>query len=140
MIDIGPLRAPEEVGPAIELWHRCGLTRPWNDPQDDLARALAAPGSTVLAGRIDGTLVATVMVGFDGHRGWVYYLAVDARFRGAGHGRSMMQRAEAWLARQGAPKLNLMVRADNAAAARFYESAGYVRSDVMVLQRSLTDA
>lgn len=139
MIAIGELR-PDEADAAVALWQACGLTRPWNNPHADLALALSSPSSTVLAGRIDSRLVATVMVGSDGHRGWVYYLAVAPELQRAGHGAAMMRAAEGWLKACGAPKLNLMVRADNAAAAGFYEALGYVRSDVMVLQRSLADA
>jgi len=131
---------PGEADAAVALWQACGLTRPWNDPYADLALALSSPSSTVLAGRHDDRLVATVMVGSDGHRGWVYYLAVAPELRRAGHGAAMMRAAEGWLKACGAPKLNLMVRADNAAAAGFYQALGYARSDVMVMQRSLADA
>ncbi len=80
-----PLR-PDETEAAVALWEDCGLTRPWNDPRADIALALGKPSSTVLAGRIDGKLVATAMVGSDGHRGWVYYLAVAADRQRKGHG------------------------------------------------------
>lgn len=139
MIEIGELPA-DEADAAVALWQACGLTRPWNDPHADLALALASPASTVLAGRQGDVLVATVMVGCDGHRGWVYYLAVAAEARRGGHGRAMMRAAEDWLTARGAPKLNLMVRGDNAAAVGFYEAIGYSRSDVMVLQKVLSDA
>jgi ribosomal protein S18 acetylase RimI-like enzyme len=82
-------------------------------------------------------LVATAMTGFDGHRGWVYYLAVDPKLRGQGHGRTMMHAAEDWLASRDAPKLNLMVRMDNAAVRAFYVALGYAESDVTVMQRVL---
>jgi ribosomal protein S18 acetylase RimI-like enzyme len=136
LIEIGELRA-EEAEAAVALWEACGLTRPWNDPHADLRLALESPSSTVLAGRRDAALVATAMVGCDGHRGWVYYLAVAPEHRRAGHGAAMMRAAEGWLTARGAPKLNLMVRADNAAAAGFYEALGYARSDVLVMQRVL---
>ena len=139
MIEVGELRA-DEADAAVALWQACGLTRPWNDPHADLALALSSPGSTILAGRVDDRLVATVMVGCDGHRGWVYYLAVDPECRHAGHGVTMMKAAEGWLKACGAPRLNLMVRADNAAAVGFYEAIGYAASDVMVLQKVLSDA
>lgn len=132
--------APAEGEAAVALWRACGLTRPWNDPHDDLALALATPTSTILAGRIDGRLVATVMTGFDGHRGWVYYLAVAPDQQRAGHGAAMMRAAEDWLRDRGVPKLNLMVRGDNAAATGFYAAIGYDRSDVVVLQKFLKDA
>lgn len=131
---------PDEADAAVALWQACGLTRPWNDPHADLALALASPGSTILAGRVGDGLVATVMVGCDGHRGWVYYLAVDPELRQAGHGAAMMRAAEIWLREHGAPRLNLMVRTDNSAAVGFYAAIGYSPSDVMVLQKVLTDA
>jgi ribosomal protein S18 acetylase RimI-like enzyme len=126
-----------ETEVAVLLWEEARLTRPWNDPRADIRRALASPASTVLAGRIDGRLIATAMVGFDGHRGWVYYLAVAASEQGQGLGRQMMRAAETWLGEHGAPKLNLMVRADNSATQNFYKKLGYKVSDVVVLQREL---
>ncbi len=139
MIEIGELRA-DEADAAVALWQACGLTRPWNDPHADLKLALDTPTATILAGRIDGRLVATVMTGFDGHRGWVYYLAVSPDAQRAGHGAAMMRAAEHWLRARGAPKLNLMVRGDNIAATGFYQAIGYDRSDVIVLQKFLIDA
>ncbi len=136
MIAIGALEA-HEADAAVALWLACGLTRPWNDPHADLKLAFATPTTTVLAGHLDGRLVATVMVGFDGHRGWVYYLAVDPTLQRGGHGAAMMRAAEDWLREQGAPKLNLMVRGDNLAATGFYEAIGYARSDVITLQKFL---
>ena len=122
---------------AAALWRDAGLTRPWNDPLDDLRRALAGPASTVLAGIENEALVATAMVGHDGHRGWVYYLAVRESDRGRGLGRKMMQACESWLAKRGVPKLNIMVRGDNAPAKGFYESLGYALDDVVVLSRRM---
>ena len=94
-------------------------------------------GSTVLAGRLGGTLVATAMVGHDGHRGWVYYLAVAAVNRKAGHGALMMRAAEDWVRAQGIPKIQLMVRGDNASTQAFYDAIGYTRSDVVVMAKVL---
>ncbi len=139
MIEIGELAA-DEADAAVALWQACGLTRPWNDPHADLKLALDTPTATILAGRIDGTLVATVMTGFDGHRGWVYYLAVAPDHQRGGHGAAMMRAAEDWLRGRGVPKLNLMVRGDNAVATGFYQAIGYDRSDVIVLQKFLIDA
>jgi hypothetical protein len=122
---------------AVALWHTTGLTRPWNDPVADLDRALAGPSSTVLAALgDDGGLVGTVMVGHDGHRGWLYYLAVAPARRGEGTGRALVAAAEAWLT-DAVPKVQLMVRTDNVAATAFYERIGYERSDVTVLARRL---
>ncbi len=122
---------------AVELWHETGLTRPWNDPEADLRRALAGPASTVLAGLRADELIATAMVGHDGHRGWVYYLAVRPHARGRGHGRAMMGAAERWLIGRGVPKLNLMVRSGNEAVRAFYAALGYCPDDVVVLARRL---
>jgi len=129
---------PQElVESAVELWESVGLTRPWNDPRADVRRALGAPASTVLADVHSGCVVATVMVGHDGHRGWVYYLAVRPELQRLGRGREMMREAERWLRRAGVPKFNLMVRADNLPAKDFYLRIGYSPSDVVVLSRTL---
>ena len=74
---IGEL-ADADIDAVVALWARCDLTRPWNDPRADIALARRGPGSAILAGKRDGVLLATVMVGYDGHRGWFYYVAVDA--------------------------------------------------------------
>lgn len=126
---------------AVALWHECGLTRPWNDPAADLRRALDGPSSTVLAA-LDGVgprLVGTAMVGHDGHRGWVYYLAVHPSRRGSGVGRALMTAGERWLAARGIPKIQLMVRGDNRPALGFYERLGYGPADVTVLGRRLDE-
>ena len=122
---------------AVALWEECGLTRPWNDPWADLDRALAGPSSTVLAAVVDGGLVGTAMVGHDGHRGWVYYLAVAPAAQGRGLGRELMAAAEEWVAERGIPKLMLMVRSTNPAVLGFYERLGYVVEDTAVLGRRL---
>ena len=133
---ISPL-LPTQFDAAIQLWHEAGLTRPWNDPAQDLRRAIADPAAAVLAGIEAESLLAIAMVGYDGHRGWVYYLAVKPNARGRGHGRAMMQACERWLVERGVPKLNVMVRDDNVAARGFYTSLGYKLSDVVVLSRAL---
>ena len=128
---------PERAAEAIALWHDAGLTRPWNDPRADLDRAVRSPAASVLAGTEDGRLIATAMVGHDGHRGWVYYLAARLAARRAGVGREMMRACEAWLRDRGVPKLNLMVRGDNQATVAFYRAIGYTQDDVLVLSRCL---
>jgi hypothetical protein len=133
---IAPLGS-DRAGEAIALWEAAGLTRPWNDPRADLERALHGPSSDVLAGVDGGRLVATAMVGHDGHRGWVYYLAVAADARRAGHGRAMMAACEAWLRGRGVPKIQLMVRSDNERAVGFYEAIGYEPGDIVVMSRWL---
>jgi len=122
---------------AVALWHEVGLTRPWNDPVADLQRAAASPASAVLAGLDDERLLATAMVGHDGHRGSVYYVAVRPDARGNGHGREIMRACEDWLSDRGIPKLNLMVRGQNESTAAFYAALGYGRDDVVVLSKRL---
>lgn len=100
---------------AIAVWHGCELTRPWNEPQADFDRAIAWPGSTVLLGEIDGAVVATAMAGFDGHRGWLYYIGVLPEWRGSGFGRQLVEAGCDWLRLQGCPKVELMVREGNPA-------------------------
>jgi ribosomal protein S18 acetylase RimI-like enzyme len=136
IIDI--LRA-DEIAPAVALWERCGLTRPWNDARADARLALAGPASTILAGRRADRLAATAMVGADGHRAWVYYLGVDPEERGRGVGAAMMTAAEAWAWGRGMPKLQLMVRADNAQAEAFYRAIGYELETVTVWSRRFKD-
>src|SRR4051812_29185399 len=108
--DLPAARSPD----AVALWDATGLTRPWNEPHADLRRALAGPTSTVLCAQDDdGTLLGTAMVGHDGHRGWVYYLAVHPEVRRRGLGGQLMHACEQWLGERGVPKVNLMVRATN---------------------------
>jgi ribosomal protein S18 acetylase RimI-like enzyme len=114
-----------DVETVVALWQRCGLTRPWNDPSADIAFARRGPSSAVLVGRHGGAVVATVMVGHDGHRGWFYYLGVDPDLQGRGFGRAMTQAAEAWLAERGIVKAQLMVRPGNDRVRAFYEALGY---------------
>ena len=128
---------PEQHDAAVALWHEAGLTRPWNDPADDLERALAGPASTVLAALEADRLLGTVMVGHDGHRGWVYYLAVAADARRRGIGSALVRACERWLVERDIPKLQLMVRSDNATAHAFYAPLGYEVVDVTVLGRRL---
>jgi ribosomal protein S18 acetylase RimI-like enzyme len=114
-----------DIPEVVALWQRCGSTRPWNDPEGDIARARKGNNATVLLGRDDGTLVASVMAGHDGHRGWVYYVTVDPDHRFKGYGRAIMAAAEDWLRARGMEKMQLMVRADNTQVHAFYRSLGY---------------
>lgn len=124
---------------AISLWHEAGLTRRWNDPEADLRRAVDGRSSAVLAVLGDeGTLLGTAMVGHDGHRGWVYYLAVRADHQGTGLGRCLMHACEAWVSDRDIPKIQLMVRDTNHEALSFYEALGYEPASVTVLSRWLT--
>ena len=127
--------ADADVSDVVALWQRCGLTRPWNDPAGDIALARRNPNSTVLVGRTGGAIAATAMVGHDGHRGWVYYVAVDPDRQKKGFGRAMMDAAEAWLRTAGVPKLQLLVRRENEKAGAFYQSIGYEEADTIVFAK-----
>jgi len=126
-----------DVSSIVSLWERCGLTRPWNDPAADIALARKGPNSTILVGREDERIVASAMVGHEGHRGWVYYVAVDPDRRGQGLGRAIMKAAEDWLRQAGIAKLQLLVRQDNAKASAFYETIGYDEAAVTVFAKWL---
>jgi ribosomal protein S18 acetylase RimI-like enzyme len=121
----------------VALWHACGLVVPYNDPAADFRMARGKANSDVLVGTDAGTIVAAVMVGHDGHRGWVYYLAVAPARRDDGLGRALVRAAEAWLTARGIAKLQLMVRKTNAPVLKFYERLGFEPSDVVVMQRWL---
>jgi ribosomal protein S18 acetylase RimI-like enzyme len=129
--------ADADVAAVIALWQACGLTRPWNDPAADIALARRGPHSTVLIGRDRDAIVATAMVGHDGHRGWVYYVATDPDRRAKGYGRAIMNAAEDWLRAAGVAKLQLMVRRDNAKAGAFYQSIGYAEAQTIVFAKWL---
>ena len=117
----------------VSLWERCGLTRPWNEPLADIALARESPTSEVLVGRDGGRIVASAMVGTDGHRGWVYYLSVDPGLARRGLGRRMMQACETWARERGVPKIQLMVRSGNAATIGFYRALGYQLEETVIL-------
>jgi ribosomal protein S18 acetylase RimI-like enzyme len=122
------------------LWRACGLWRPWNDPVRDIAFCRAAADAELFVAEANDRLAGTVMCGHDGHRGWVYYLAVDPTVQRQGLGRRLMRHAERWLRRRGAPKCQLMVRNGNRPVEAFYRALGYERSDVFVMERFLDKA
>ena len=135
-LSIAPIEDADVVD-VVALWQACGLTRPWNDPAADIALARRGPHSTVLIGRDRDAIVATAMVGHDGHRGWVYYVATDPDRRAKGYGRAIMNAAEDWLRATGIAKLQLMVRRDNARAGAFYQSIGYAEAQTIVFAKWL---
>jgi ribosomal protein S18 acetylase RimI-like enzyme len=126
-----------DVADMIALWQRCGLTRPWNDPAGDIALARKGENAAMLAGRDDSGIVASVLVGHDGHRGWVYYVAVDPDCRHKGYGRVIMDAAEHWLRLRSIEKLQLMVRPDNSQVQAFYQSLGYVEQERIIYAKWL---
>ncbi len=127
----------EDTEAVVALWQACDLTRPWNDPRKDIARKLSVQREWFLVAVEDDTIVGSVMAGYDGHRGWVNYLAVDPAHRRGGLGRELMAEAERLLGEAGCPKINLQVRGTNEAALGFYDRLGYTRDDVVSLGRRL---
>ena len=129
-----------EVPGVIALWEACGLTRPWNDPENDIAFARAGPASDLLVMVDSETVIASVMVGHDGHRGIVYYVATHPDYQRKGLGRATMRAAEHWLTQRGVWKLNLLVRAENDAVRGFYEALGYeVEPRLCMARKLITD-
>lgn len=128
---------PTDEDAVIALWQRCELTRPWNDPRQDIARKLTVQPELFLVGEDQGRVVATAMAGFDGHRGWVNYLAVSPDQQQQGRGRQLMQAVEQALMAMGCPKINLQVRAGNAKALAFYEALGYGQDELVSMGKRL---
>jgi len=121
----------------VRLWTEVGLVRAWNDPRKDIRRKLAVQRELFLVGAVDGEVVATVMAGYDGHRGWVNYLAVADKHRKRGYARLLMERVEALLRDMGCPKLNMQVRASNKAVLALYERLGYGIDETVSLGKRL---
>lgn len=121
----------------VKLWTDCGLLRPWNDPLKDIERKLGVQPELFLVGELEGRLVASAMAGFEGHRGWVNYLAVSPDYQQQGIGRTLMQRVEQLLLELGCPKVNLQVRASNAQALGFYQQLGYLQDETVSLGKRL---
>ncbi|HTT14729.1 MAG TPA: GNAT family acetyltransferase [Thermoplasmata archaeon] len=128
---------PADEEAVVALWHRCGLVRPTNDPHQDIARKQKVRPDLLLVGTIDGRLIASVMAGYEGHRGWINYLAVDPAERRRGLGRAMMEEAERRLRSSGCPKINLQVRRTNVEVLAFYARIGYTPDDVVSLGKRL---
>ncbi|MGU3645475.1 GNAT family acetyltransferase [Microbacterium sp. C23T] len=109
----------------VSLWQQTGLTRPWNNPYQDIRRKLSVQPELFLVAVDDRTIIGTVMAGYDGHRGWLYYLASAPDRRGEGIARKLVAEAEELLTEMGCPKVQLMVRPENGIAQGFYDSLGY---------------
>jgi ribosomal protein S18 acetylase RimI-like enzyme len=140
MMQIRTFQAADESA-VVALWDECGLTRPWNDPHKDIARKLAVQPELFLVGVIDAALMASVMAGYEGHRGWMNYLAVAPRLRGRGYGRALVEHVERLLLERGCPKINLQVRASNPEAVAFYRRLGYAQDESISLgKRLIVDA
>ena len=128
---------PSDEPAIVELWNKCGLVRPWNDPHKDIARKLEVRPDLFLVGVEGGKIVACVMAGYEGHRGWLNYLAVDPDHQRRGFGRLMVVEAERRLFEAGCPKVSLQVRTSNRAALEFYRKMGYSVDDVVSLGKRL---
>lgn len=133
---IRPYRSPDEAA-LLALWQTCGLIKPQNDPLKDIARKLRVNPEWFLVGELDGRIVAGVMAGYEGHRGWINYLAVAPTHRRAGLGRAMMTEAERLLRAAGCPKINLQVRTENTGVIEFYQQIGFAVDDVVSLAKRL---
>jgi ribosomal protein S18 acetylase RimI-like enzyme len=123
-MDVRPYM-PEDEKTVVELWEKCDLVRPWNNPHLDIQRKMRVNPELFLVGIIDNRIIATAMGGYEGHRGWVNYLAVDPALQRQGLGQRMMQEIEKRLLEIGCPKINLQVREGNTSALEFYNRIGY---------------
>ena len=121
----------------VALWQACELTRPWNDPHKDIARKMHVQPDWFLVGEWQGQVIASAMFGYEGHRGWVNYLAVAPEHQRQGYAKAMMQHGEALLLASGCPKINLQVRASNHSVLAFYQSLGYQDDQVVSLGKRL---
>lgn len=128
---------PEDEQKVLELWFASGLIVPQNDPVKDINRKLKVNPEWFLVGELEGRIIATCMAGYDGHRGWIYYLMVVPKLQGRGYGRQIMKRAEELLQAAGCPKINLQVRTSNKKVIDFYKSIGYEFDEVVSLGKRL---
>lgn len=129
-LKIRPYRETDEAA-VIALWRAGDLVRPWNDPRKDIRRKSRVNPEWFLVGEQDGRIVGTVMAGYEGHRGWINYLAVESALQRGGLGRALIAEAERLLRAAGCPKINLQVRSTNAAAITFYRRLGYAVDKVV---------
>ena len=129
--------APGDADAVVRLWEACDLTRAWNDPMLDIARKSSCQAELFFVGTCGGEIVASAMFGYDGHRGWVNYLAVAPAYRRRGFGAELMAHGEAALRALGCPKINLQIRAENTAIVEFYHSIGYGQDAVVSMGKRL---
>ena len=135
-MQIRPFHLDDEKA-VVELWTRCDLVRPWNNPHKDIQRKLKVDPEWFLVGILDGQIIATVMAGYEGHRGWLNYLAVAPEFQRRGFARNIVVEAERILREAGCPKINLQVRTTNKGVIGFYKSVGYDVDDVVSMCKRL---
>jgi ribosomal protein S18 acetylase RimI-like enzyme len=135
-MNIRAFRSGDEQA-VVELWHRCDLVRPVNDPHEDICRKLQVNPELFLIGEIEGTIVASVMAGYEGHRGWLNYVAVAPEHQRKGFAKSIVAEAERLLRLAGCPKINLQVRTTNKSVIEFYRRIGYSVDDVVSMGKRL---
>ncbi len=128
---------PADQEAVVRLWNDCGLVVPWNDPVKDIARKLSVQKELFLVAVNEGKLVGTVMAGYEGHRGWINYLAVFPAQQRKGLGRRLMQEAEKRLLALGCPKINLLVRQSNSPVIDFYRHLGFSPDEAVSLGKRL---
>jgi ribosomal protein S18 acetylase RimI-like enzyme len=121
----------------VALWTAAGLVRPWNDPRADIRRKLTVQPELFLIGELEGAVVGSAMVGYDGHRGSVYYLAVDPAHQGRGFGNALMAETERLLTELGCPKIHVMIRADNKRVIGFYRGLAYGQEQAETMGKRL---
>jgi ribosomal protein S18 acetylase RimI-like enzyme len=137
-VEIRPFEPGDEKA-VIELWQQCDLLRPWNDPHKDILRKLEVRPEWFLVGVIDGQIVASLMAGYDGHRGWFNYLAVAPEYQRRGFARGIVDEAERLLRAAGCPKINLQVRTTNSGVIEFYRTLGFAMDEVVSMGKRLVD-
>ena len=137
-LEIRPFQ-PSDEEEVVALWRRCELLRPANNPYADIRRKMSVRPELFLVGRVDGHVVASVMAGYEGHRGWLNYLAVDPTFRRQGFARSMVESVEGRLRALGCPKINLQVRSANHEAMEFYRRIGFTVDDAVSMGKRLAN-
>ena len=127
----------EDEDALVALWKMCELTVPWNNPHKDIARKLQVQPELFLVGILDSNLIATVMGGYDGHRGWINFLAVHPDFRENGYGQEIMNSVETKIREMGCPKINLQIRTGNNKIACFYQKLGFTNDHVVSMGKRL---
>lgn len=133
---VRPYRTDDEES-LVSLWQVCELTVPWNNPHKDIARKLQVQPELFLIGILDSRLIASVMGGYDGHRGWINYLAVHPDFQGKGYGQEIMNSVETGLREMGCPKINLQIRTVNDKIESFYQKLGFTNDQVVSMGKRM---
>ena len=135
---IRPVKEGDEEA-LVSLWNMCKLTVPWNNPYKDIARKLKVQAELFLVGYLENKLIASVMAGYDGHRGWINYFAVHPDFQARGYGKQLMENVENGLRELGCPKINLQIREENDKVSSYYQKLGFVEEKRINMGKSLED-